>query len=200
MNNLTFNAEDHSYYLDGVRLPSVTQILRGVGLIDFSHVPPERLEASMKFGTAVHRACELYDFNNLDEASLDPALRPYLDAWIKCRKDTMMIIEAIEEKVVSVKYRFAGMLDRRVVMDKCGILDIKTSVDISPATKLQLAGYELAYNEMAGNKNRSCRRWVVLLKDDGTYKIEEHKNKGDANIFLSVLSIYNFKGGTNGNR
>lgn len=196
MNNLFFDPIHHIYTLNGLRVRSVTQILQEAGLVDYSHVPAMVLEAARKFGTAVHKATELYDLDNLDESILDNALRPYLDGWKKFRKDTGVIIEAVEEMVCSEKYRFAGKPDRRVILDKRGILDIKTSFEMLPAVRLQTAGYELAYNEGRAVKDKSHRRLAVLLNDDGGgYKIEEYRNKNDANIFLAALTICNFKGG-----
>ena len=199
MNNLTFREDDHSYFLDGVRIPSVTQVLKGAGLIDYSgllNMPDgyKRLQAAQRFGTAVHKACELYDLDNLDEQSLDPALRPYLDGWIKFLDESDFVIENIEMMVCSVKYRFAGKLDRSgLLYDKRTILDIKSSFEIMPANHIQNGGYTIAYNEGKQVKDKVYQRAVVQLRGDGTYKIELSKDPNDLNIFLSALTIHNFK-------
>lgn len=50
-------------------------------LCDFSRVPLHVLKAAARFGTAVHRACELDDLGELDEATLDARLAGHLHAW-----------------------------------------------------------------------------------------------------------------------
>lgn len=188
---ITFNAENHTYLLDGIPIPSVTTILKEVGLIDFSKVPQRILEASQLFGTAVHKACELYDVKNLDEDILDPHLKPYLKGWKKFLKDTAFVITAVEEKVASKKYWYAGRLDRRGYLDKHTVLDIKTGVDHGVATPIQLIGYENAYNE--NHKDKIKQRISVLLNDKGTYKLEPYTNKGDFSVFVAALTVRNWR-------
>lgn len=189
-----FDCATHTYTENGVKIPSVTQILQGAGLIDFSKIPVERLEAALNFGMCVHKATELYDLNNLDETSLDPKIQPYLEAWIKFIKDTDFKIEAIEEKVYSKLYRYAGTLDRRgIILKRNSIVDIKTSVDFGPATKFQLVAYQFAYNEYVERYERVNDRYAALLKPDGTYKLEKYTDAMDFNMFLSCLSVHNWK-------
>ncbi len=197
MNKLILDPIKHIYTLDGVLLPSVTQILKGVGIIDFSNVPPSRLEAACKFGTAVHRATELWDKLTLDEITLDPHLRPYLDGWILFCKDFGFTSSVIEVSMCSKIYRFAGTPDRLGNWNKDDsiiIPDIKTSFELSPATKIQLAGYDLMVKENAPNKKIRTTRLSVLLNEKGTYKLEIYKDKNDTNIFIAALSVYNWKG------
>lgn len=77
--NLIFREEDHSYHLDGERLPSVSKIKEP--LTDFSMVDPVVLQRAADFGTAVHSMVELHLNGTLDLGSLDDALFPVLGAW-----------------------------------------------------------------------------------------------------------------------
>ena len=115
----TFEEDGHIYKLNGVVIPSVTKILQLSGIADFSTIPIWHLEPARQFGLAVHKACELYDLGKLDERNLDPALWPYLDAWIAYQK-AMDIKEflAIEHPIVSVNFKVAGTPDRIAPSDK----------------------------------------------------------------------------------
>ena len=193
MDKLTFDELIHQYKYDGAVVPSVTQILKGVGMIDFSNVPSHLLDQACKFGTAAHKATELYDLGTLDEAALDLNLRPYLDGWIKFKKDTGFEVVTIEQMYFSSIYRFAGKPDRIGRID--GVLtipDIKTSFEISPANAIQLSGYEMLVAESMVIKEK-IQRMTVLLTPDGNYKIEVYKGKSDSNIFLAALSVYNWR-------
>jgi len=52
-----------------------------------------------------------------------------------------------------------------------------------------LMGYQGAYEEMY--KVKIKRRLCVQLLD-GTYKMEEYKEKSDRTVFLSCLNLYNW--------
>lgn len=193
MNKLTFDEVNHIYRYEGNIVPSVTQILRQAGLIDFSKVNPAVLEASMKFGTAVHLACEYHDKGILDENKLDVNLKPYLYAWMKFKKDFNIKIEAAEEFVYSPKYEYAGKLDRRVIIRKRAVLDIKTSEEIYPANAIQLMGYLEAYNEGKKIQDKIQQRFIVMLSNDANYKLEEFTKLSDRVVWYSAVNIAKFR-------
>ena len=190
-NKFIFNKETHEYFLNGNKLPSVTHILQDAGIIDLSGIPFSRLEAAREFGSAVHLACQLYDQDNLNEKTLDHNLRPYLDAWNKFKEDTGFVIIENENPICSPKYRFAGTPDRVGRLDCLTIVDIKSTAELSPAIGIQTAGYQIAWNETHEEKVK--KRIAVLLQPDGKYRIQVYKDKSDTNLFLSALSIYNWK-------
>ena len=191
-NRLVFNPEDHSYLLNGSRVPSVTQAL---GVMDaFRDVPEYRLELGRARGTTTHLVCEYYDRKQLDERTVDPIIVPYFEAWKKFKKDFGFSFPKIETKVYSTKYRFAGTLDR-IGKDKSGelyIIDLKTGSALSAITALQIAAYQFAWNEMFPGK-KIKKRLGVLLMPSGNYRVQAYTEKGDLNLFFAALSIYNFK-------
>jgi hypothetical protein len=193
---ITYNDETHTYALDGIRLKSVTQILDIAGLSNYSNIPEDILERARLFGTAVHDMTYLYDNNNLDTESLDPALVPYLAAWRAFLQVTGWTTEAIEQLVYSRRYLYAGRYDRKGIYNgKATLLDIKTGVKNKATVKLagiQLSGYEIAHNELNGAatiKQRLC----VWLGGDGKFKMEIYTDKSDQARFLAALTIANVK-------
>lgn len=203
-NKFTFDEELHQYKLDGVVIPSVTQVLQGVGIIDLSGIPANRLEAARLFGIAAHKATALSDKGTLDEENLDKNLRPYLEGWKLFRQEYGFTPDLIERAVYSEIYRVAGTPDRigKWRIDSSIIIpDIKTGFALSSANAIQLAGYELIFRDnlykfiftKALKSKIKIKRLSVLLNDKGRYKIQEYKNKNDTNVFLSALSVYNFK-------
>ena len=179
---LRFNAEKHQYLLDGVVLPSVTQVLRSVGLINFSGIDQEILNRASALGTAAHQACHYDDLGDLDESTLDHHLKPYLEAWRAFRGD--MLFYSIEQPLCHPDYGFAGTPDR--IAGKT-IIDIKTSSVVYPWTGLQLAGYSILADIP------TARRLAVQLKPDGKYSVTEYTDRNDRACFLSCLAIYNWK-------
>ena len=193
MNKLILD-DEHIYRYDGATVPGVSEILQSAGLVDFSAIPSERLKAAQRFGTAVHRACELADRETLDESSLDPALLPYLTGWEIFRQEYELSFTAIEAQLYSPLYRFAGTIDRIGkwrIDDSPLIIDIKSGVD-SPVISIKMAAYELLARGALGIKGK-IRRLAVYLNDRGGYKIQEYKEKNDSMVFLSCLSVYNWR-------
>lgn len=189
---LTFEKEDHIYKYNGIKVPSVTQIIKEAGLSELNSVPQEILEEKADIGNKVHKATELYDRDNLDVDSIHPILLNYVSSWEKFRKDFQFIPEEIELELVHNLYRFAGRVDRvGTIYGKKSkvIVDIKTGMKLK-SHSLQTAGYKLLYEQ---NGKISKRFSVYLTQED--YKISEHKNRYDENVFLAALTITNYKRG-----
>lgn len=177
-----------------MKYPSVTQILKEAGITNYDGIAPDILEAAADFGTAVHRATALWDANNLNEKMLDPELRPYLDSWIKYRRDTGLIIIAIEPEIISKKYGVIGHPDRIVfILGRKTVLELKSTAVLMPSTAIQTAGYQGIYNEGKPIKDKIKDRKGVLLTPTGIPKIEPYKDKGDWSVFLAALTITNYK-------
>lgn len=188
-----YEGKTHSYYLKGLRIPGVTQVM--VGINDFLGVGEEIMAAAQARGTFVHTATALFDQNRLtlDEMEADPVLEPYVWAWVKFREDTKFIPEAIEVQVYSTRHRYAGTIDRvGLLRGVRAIVDIKTSAALNPVTALQLAAYQTAYNEQHLS-DKAKERWAVQLGADGKYKIHQYKDPADWSTFLSALTLYSWR-------
>jgi hypothetical protein len=108
-----FIAEGHIYTdatVDGIgrRYESVTSILKAEGLIDTRFYD----DWSRDRGSMIHLATHYDDMGELDEETLDPVIRPYLEAWRKFRKESGFVPEVIEVPMMSINYRYAGTPDR----------------------------------------------------------------------------------------
>lgn len=194
MAKFEYNDEYHIYKLDGQKIPGVTQVLNNVGITDYSRIPAEKRESSMRFGIAVHSACELWDKEDLDESSLHPLIVPYLSGWKKFFSESKAVIIENEKPSYSTKYRYGFKIDRILNIHKrLTVVDIKTSVDSQQGTDLQLAGYLLGYNEGKKRNEQALDRIAVHLTDKDEYKIIRYKNRNDVNEWLTCLSMYNIK-------
>lgn len=182
MDGLIFDPEKHQYFLNGLLLPSVTQILADMGFINRDFFT----EQGKTRGSFVHLATELDDKDELDEESLDDALLPYLTAWRLFKRESGLQIESIEKPVASGVYQFAGTLDRIGMLNghNESILDIKSGA-VSSWVGLQLAGYEIA-------ENKKYKRYAVQLMDTGKYKLHQFNDRSDRQIFLSAVACWHW--------
>lgn len=189
---LTFDAEKHKYFIDGVEVPSVTRVLKEAGLMGtFSG----NCEAAMQMGTNVHLLLELEDKGELGDYA--PEYLPYLEAYRKFKRDTKAQVKEIELRVCSETYRFAGTLDRIMALPGIGLslVDLKTG---SPAdwVGLQLSAYQLAFNEEAAKTLGAAtvhNRFALYLNSEGKYKLSQHKDRSDKAVFLAALTLWHFK-------
>ncbi len=105
-----FLEDTHTYTLDGVVIPSVTQVL--------PYNYGNNAEYARQKGIYVHDMLDLYGRGNLDEESLDPILKDYLESY-------KLITNLRSGNVIA---------------------DWKTGIK-HPANALQLAGYHLLVTE-----------------------------------------------------
>jgi hypothetical protein len=184
--NLHFDAASHTYRVGGEVWPSVTQILDPIQLLD--DIPRHVLEAAAQFGTHVHQACHLDNQGILDEAALDPALLPYVQAWRAFLADTNAVVIASELRVVNERLRYCGTLDTIArIRGAHELVDIKATAAI-PAT---VGPQTIAYAEALGEPR--IRRRVVQLRGDGTYRSKRLNDSTDWSMFLSVLNVHNWR-------
>lgn len=181
MSGLEFKDDGHVYTLNGKWIPSVTEILRAENFIDTSFFTDRGRER----GKLAHLAIHLHDAGELDEDSLDPVLRPYLDAWIKFKADTGCTVIESEQPCADALGRYAGTPDKILMLDgKATVADIKTGA-ILPSVRLQLCAYCEA--------KTIYRRVAVQLCDDGKYKLHTYTDRQDFGIWNAVLAVYHWK-------
>jgi hypothetical protein len=185
MSVLTFDEASHTYRFGGQVVPGVTSIL--APLTNFDRVPPAVLEAASQFGKAVHRACELDDLGELDEAALDPALLPYLTGWRKFSADYAVEWDWVEAPKFNATMRYAGTPDRfGKVRGMHTVVDIKSTAELYPSVGPQLAAYAHALQEPYAD------RLAVQLKADGTYVAKPYTDRTDWPVFCSLLTLRNW--------
>jgi hypothetical protein len=186
---LTFDEETHTYRVNGKVVPNVTRILKP--LIGYEGVQAWMLERKSAIGKAVHKATELWDADDLDEEALDPILRPYLDAYKLFFDQVKPTWRRTERPVYHARFGYAGTLDREgLVFDEPAVVDLKCTVDITPAVGVQTAAYGAPIEAEDGIKRK---RYALQLRPDRTYRLEPMEDASDFQTFLACLSLHNFK-------
>lgn len=191
---LQFDSATHTYSLGDRILPSVTQVMESVGIIDYSFLPHETREMALERGRHVHTATQLDDEQDLDEASLTGELPQYLAAWRSFVATTGHRFSLIEHRMHH-QFGFAGTLDRFVPIDaKSGIvIDIKTNT--APEwVALQLSAYAAMLE--AERPGLVARRMAVELRRDGTFRAMEFRvadQRRDFETFLAALRVCQYK-------
>lgn len=203
---LEFRAADHAYLIAGRQIPSVTQVLAGCGLADYSSVPAEVLARKARIGDEVHRAIREIEAGTLDWASVSPEAGEYLPAYIAFRATGRFTVveEGLEPALIEIPLAAqlrgmwcAGTPDQIGLFDsRPTILDFKTTTAIERHWAWQLAGYRLLARELSIPGGPDFGRMVVWLKPGGQWVPVPYKgtdNAKDENVFLSALVIAHAK-------
>ena len=189
MKHLTFDPETHTYRMEGEIIPSVTQILKDVGLIDTTFFAPEHAER----GTRIHAATVFWDETEMDDDTLPEEWTGYLSAWKKFREETGFVSSHIEQAFCCDE-GYAGTVDRIGKTHKINplLLDIKTGPP-QPWHRLQLAAYTLMVKRELNIPIWDM--WGVHLRKDGIYAVESYKSIEHSADWLAVLRVYHIKQG-----
>lgn len=170
---LRFEPEQHVYTLNGAVVPSVTQVLRAAGYVDFyrdlarkiaeGELAPgdgtyaliqrgRRLLDARDRGQRVHNAIHFLLEDDLDDASIDDETRGYLESGKQYLEAHVAQIFRAEFRVYSVRHGCAGTMDLLGVHrhDECvTVWDWKSGNPDDVAADLQLAAYLNFALEMA---------------------------------------------------
>ncbi len=188
--SFSFDEATHTYRDDsGLVLPSVTQILKANGFINFDGVPPMILERKCRLGTLVHELTELYDQGESLEAFEVPDLvMQYAEGWANFRWDSGFEPALIEHQMIGEIHgmRYGMRLDVEGTMNGDPyIIEKKCGASESPVWGLQTAAYDL------GRHGRpTVRRAAVQLGPQfpRNYKLFPYPEPSDYQIFTAALA------------
>lgn len=200
--SLTFDDATHTYELDGAVVPSVTQILRASGVVDFSAVPGDTLAAALDRGTAVHRALHYHAEGDFDVDGFYrefPEYAGYLRSGVLLLDSSRVRTVLCERRVASRKHRFAGTIDWLGYIDgQAAILDWSTGDARDAGKNWQTGAYHCAALEWADvdpqlgafvKANASIARFSVRLRKDGALpSVTPYRDPRDLTEFLTLLS------------
>lgn len=181
----------HEYTADGRKVLGVTQALSLGGVCSWSvrRDSPE-VQQALQLGSATALATQYDDEARLNERTLDPRVLGPLTGWRRFKRESGFIITSVETKHYHERYGYAGRVDRLgILRGRPGVLDIKTGeeYDWHP---IQLAGYALIVGEPLPE---AFGRWDLYLRPDGTYKLVEHTQRVDFDVFKAALVVAKWK-------
>ena len=167
---LTFDEATHTYALDGIQLPSVTEVTRFCAY-DYKSDRPWLAEAAARRGTAVHEACALIDYGEDPEET--PEIAGYLKAYRRFLKDWKPEWKLIECPIADWNMKMAGTMDRfGIIHNAPAILDIKTGQLHDAALSAQLTAYKMIFSwDPRCGFGKIQALYALKLSKDGTYEL-----------------------------
>lgn len=157
---LDFEEETHTYYVDGVPVHSVTQLLSKKFPNKYSDIPKDVLQKAAERGTQVHKAIECY-CHGFDDGSLEVDDFKFLQKHYKfsVEQNELPMILTLNGKT------YAGRADMLIMLnDELSVADIKTTSTVDKEyLGHQLNLYKLGIEESYGYKIKGL--YGIHLRD-----------------------------------
>jgi len=196
---LDFEPLSHTYRVDGLVVPSVTQLLDDAGLTpDYSVVAPSVLLHARHRGIHIDACCDLLDEDDLDWRSVHPEALPYVEAWARFCADEGYEPWGGQIPLYHPAHGYAGTADsigelggRWVVVER------KATTKMAATYALQTAGYAQPGLWMAPRGGGALEpvpwqtpaRLGVQLRRDGRYVVVPYEDGDDFAAFLGVVAL-----------
>jgi len=193
MSTLEHDPVRHIYHLNGVRIPSNTDILEWAGFSNYDEANQFNggaVAQAAAVGDAVAKATELMDRRKPWKEYSHVA--GYVEAWKKFKKDFRFKPTIIEEPLCDPDYGVATKPDRGGD-SRLGIITVQQKTyRPNVATAIQTAFEEWCiYRKLGIEIKRSTKnRFGVELRHDGTYSAHRFTDPNDIQVFFSAVTCY----------
>lgn len=188
MPELVFHNENHIYELDGVKIPSVSEILYPLG-DDIEEDLENVFEAAAERGTILHKVIELLLLGET-EVEYPSQYESYVDAIRLFLSEHTITPIAIEKPVYHTTMLYGGTPDLLCEFDNfISILDYKFVAQVQKTkVKAQTNGYAKIYYDEGVDIEKL---YVVQFLPDGNYRL--YPIKVDDTEFDLCYDIYQLK-------
>lgn len=183
MAQLLFFDQNHKYTLDGVELPSVSELCRFLSREVYGTVAQYTLDQAAERGTKVHKACEALDVYGKVEVSED--FLPYVNAYLQFRREHDVKWNKVEQSIAHQSERYAGTVDRYGTLDGVKVLvDLKTTYTVHK--RLAIAQLNLYRWMIEAEGHPVEKQYILHLKKDGYKLVEIEKNDDVPRALLTL--------------
>lgn len=192
----------NSYLINGRRYDRVTRIL------DYFQTPEvvawrvkvgqaaagAVMRQAKRIGTLVHQYIQDVSDGGKGKMAADIEAKTAIEAYEAWRRETILKVVPAERQVYSQTYKYAGTFDDIYTDgEHTYLVDYKVARAIRPSYFLQLAAYQLAWDEMKGQP--VCDRLMVVRFDKTLGIYEEQWKEWEWALvkpFLGLLAAYRY--------
>jgi len=179
----SYEAATHTYFLDGQRIPGITEMLKKTGWVDDTHFT----QGGRDRGTAVHDYAAQYDLGVLDLATVPRELRAWVLAYIELMERVPHSWDYVEVPFGHPTLSFGGTPDR--VGKWLGVRTVaeqKTGAP-RPSDAIQTALQAILVAHTTDLPAPAWQRLVFYTKPNGRFVVERHPDKRDYDEAHRVL-------------
>lgn len=163
---LTFEEGPHIYRLNGLVIPSVSEVMEPLRAVHYAGISEKTLEKAAAKGTSVHNAIENFLKFEIDDISAEnyAYFEAFMD-WYRYRKPELI---GSEIRLYHKILRYGGTCDLLCFINsEIWLIDFKTTYEISDMTcGVQLEAYAQA---LASFGFKIDKKMILQLKRDATW-------------------------------
>ena len=162
---IEFVEQTHTYVVDGIIVPSVTQVVGWQMGDEYSTVPSAVLKRAADYGTRMHEWLHHYFRSGERLACTDTMLLSIEQLERVFAGHTVEFVEA--EKPIAYQRRFAGTFDLLIVLDgEMTLIDHKTTLKLhTESLEWQCGCYKVGIKETLGIDVQQCKcLWLPKAK------------------------------------
>lgn len=196
---LKFDPDRHRFWLNGLRVPSVTQVIETIIDPDgWAGIHPLIIERAAQKGRIVHRLLERIDRGErFTEKNTHPKWLAYCKEYRAIKKQYGLQPILIEEPLCHVELRYAGIVDRLFHDrdNKLVLLDIKTGAKRPGPHLIQLAGYDQLLKSAL--QIAPAAWWTLYFEESEEGRVESRivshsplEISKAVNDFMHALAVY----------
>ena len=180
-----FLEECHSYFLNGKELKGITGIIeRQLFPNKFDGIPASVLKKAAELGTAIHKACQMYDEVMVEDGS------PQVEVYKKLLKKEFPASKVIANEYIVTDGEFiASPIDKVIEIDEnlVVIVDVKTSYELDKEyVSWQTSIYKYLFEKqnpdikvcglmalwLPKNENQLSKAGFFIVNDKGSEAVE----------------------------
>ena len=178
--------EEHRYFVGEQRVPGFTEILRALGIGENHYWT----EAGRDLGSALHLWTIFLARGEEPEADPDPRIAGRVAAFRKFLAESAFKLVGGEEPQFDSVLRFCCTPDLYGYLGAFAVVvDVKAGAQAS-WHKLQTGAQKIA---LSSNGFKVQKRYSLYLRDDGSYRLEEHTDTGDETRWRALVAAFHAK-------
>ena len=185
---IEFIEEGHIYLMDGVIIPSVSEILHFIFPNKYAGIDKEILNKKAEYGSKIHETIECIE-QNKTFPELD-SIQEFSISQYKRLKEKYKIEVINQEQMINFKDKYCGRFDMIAnVNGFYSLCDIKTTATLDKEyLSWQLSFYELAFISMYGVSNFD-KLYAIWLPKKGYGEVVEIERKSKSEL-LEKLKVF----------
>lgn len=194
---IEFIEEGHIYLMDGVIIPSVSEILHFIFPNKYAGIDKEILNKKAEYGSKIHEAIECIEQGKI-LPELD-SIQEFSISQYKRLKEKYNIEVIDQEQMINFKDKYCGRFDMIAnVNGFYSLCDIKTTATLDKEyLSWQLSFYELAFISMYGVSNFD-KLYAIWLPKKGYGEVVEIERKSKSKLLDKLKEFEKYRKVNNG--
>ena len=188
---IEFDEASHTYKLNGVKIPCVSDIMEPLKNAHYSGISEVTLRKAAERGTILHNAIENWIKFGIEDVPQE--YEGYFKCFLDFMKEKNPKILGSEVRMYHKLLKYSGTAD--LIADINGeitLIDYKSTSVISDMNcSVQLEAYAQA---LASHGIRIARKGILPLRKDGKSQIVEYpaKDARSWNVFAALKTVYDY--------